>query len=139
MSNEKNKIEARRWLHTANDDLDTAIILKANNKFAHSCFHAQQAAEKAMKSVWYHSDKDPWGHSVKRLIDDLESINPFLFELFKRLSRYGSILDRFYIPTRYPNGLPDITPDVAFNKEDADSCVEYAGAIMDAVHNYLKE
>jgi HEPN domain-containing protein len=115
MSTEKNRIEAIRWLRTADDDLDSAIILKGNKKFAHSCFHAQQAAEKAMKAVWYDSDADPWGHSIKRLIDDLESVAPVLFEAFGIFSRPGAILDRFYIPTRYPNGLPDITPDVAFN------------------------
>jgi len=138
MSNEKNRIEAQRWLHTADDDLDSAIILKENRKFAHSCFHAQQAAEKALKAVWYHSDADPWGHSIKKLIDDLESIDLGLFEIFKNFSRQGTILDRFYIPTRYPNGLPDITPDIAFNEEDADTCIEHAGIIIGAVHNLFR-
>ncbi|MDD5167742.1 MAG: HEPN domain-containing protein [Syntrophales bacterium] len=138
MSTEKNRIEALRWLRTSDDDLDSAIILKENDKFAHSCFHAQQAAEKALKAVWYHSDMDPWGHSIKRLIDDLESADLSLFEIFKVFSRLGSILDRFYIPTRYPNGLPDITPDVAFSREDADSCIVHAEKIIEAVHNYLE-
>ena len=137
MSTEKNRIEANRWLHTADDDLDSAIILKENRKFSHSCFHAQQAAEKALKAVWYHSDADPWGHSIKRLIDDLESVDLGLFEIFKNFSRQGTILDRFYIPTRYPNGLPDITPDAAFNEEDADACIAHAGIIIEAVHNLL--
>ena len=137
MSTEKNRIEAKRWLHTADDDLDSAIILKENRKFAHSCFHARQAAEKALKAFWYHSDADPWGHSVKRLIDDLESVNICLFEIFKNVSRQGALLDRFYIPTRYPNGLPDITPDVAFNEDDANVCVANAGIIIRAVHDFM--
>jgi len=138
MSTEKNRIEAQRWLHTADDDLDSAIILKENKKFAHSCFHAQQTAEKALKAVWYYSDADPWGHSIKKLIDDLESIDLDLFEMFKKFSRQGTILDRFYIPTRYPNGLPDITPDIAFNEEDADACISHAGMIIGAVHNLIR-
>jgi HEPN domain-containing protein len=138
MSTEKNIIEARRWLHTADDDLDSAIILKENRKFAHSCFHAQQAAEKALKAVWYQSDADPWGHSIKRLIDDLESVDLGLFEIFKNFSRQGALLDRFYIPTRYPNGLPDITPDVAFNEDDANVCIANAGIIIGAVHDLLR-
>jgi len=48
MSSEKNMQESRRWLRTAEDDLDTSILLKDNRKFAHACFHAQQAAEKAV-------------------------------------------------------------------------------------------
>jgi HEPN domain-containing protein len=41
MSVDKNKAEAKRWLKTASDDLDTAVILQKNQKFSHSCFHAQ--------------------------------------------------------------------------------------------------
>ena len=137
MGIEKNRTEANRWLRTADDDLDSAIILKKNKKFAHSCFHAQQAAEKALKAVWYHSDADPWGHSVKRLIDGLESVDLGHFKILKNLSRQGTVLDRFYIPTRYPNGLPDITPDVAFNEEDADVCIAHSRTIIEAVHNLL--
>jgi HEPN domain-containing protein len=137
MSSEKNRVEANRWFRTATDDLDTAIILKKNSKFAHSCFHAQQSAEKAMKAVWQQLDADPWGHSIKKLIDDLESVDFGIFELFQKLSIVGGILDRFYIPTRYPNGLPDITPDVAFTEEDAITCIDYAGKIIEAVKKYL--
>jgi spore cortex formation protein SpoVR/YcgB (stage V sporulation) len=50
--------EARRWFTTAEDDLDTAKILKENAKYAHSCFHTQQAGEKAVKSIWYSIDAD---------------------------------------------------------------------------------
>ena len=75
MSSEKNKQEAKRWLRTAEDDLDTSILLKDNRKYAHSCFHAQQAAEKAVKAIWYFEEADPWGHSIKKLIDDPEEVN----------------------------------------------------------------
>jgi len=51
MSTEKNQREASRWLSTARDDLDSAVILRNNGKFAHSCFHAQQAGEKALKAA----------------------------------------------------------------------------------------
>ena len=40
MSHEKNREEAVRWLTTGQDDLDTARILKKNEKHAHACFHA---------------------------------------------------------------------------------------------------
>jgi len=100
MSTEKNRIEANRWLHTADDDLDSAIILKENSKFAHSCFHAQQAAEKALKAVWYHSDADPWGHSIKRLIDDLRKFRGQV--LFFALLSLGNVLD---IPLQNPGQM----------------------------------
>lgn len=137
MSKEKNKQEADRWLRTAQDDLDTAVILKEKGKFAHSCFHSQQAGEKAIKAVWYLADADPWGHSIKKLIDDLEHVDLSLYKYLSTMTRVGVVLDRFYIPTRYPNGLPDITPDQAFNEEDARTGVDYAGKILKAVEEFI--
>jgi HEPN domain-containing protein len=137
MSTEKNRREAFRWLTTAQDDLDSAVILRKNGKFAHSCFHAQQAGEKAIKALWYLADADPWGHSIMKLIDDLENVDLKLHGRLKSLSRLGMVLDRFYIPTRYPNGLPDITPDAAFTDEDADTCIEHSGKIIETVHSIL--
>jgi HEPN domain-containing protein len=139
MSSEKNQREAIRWLSTARDDLDSAVILRNNGKFAHSCFHAQQAGEKALKAVWYFADADPWGHSIKKLIDDLEGVDLKLHDGLKSLSRLGMVLDRFYIPTRYPNGLPDVTPDVAFTDEDANTCIENAGKIINTVDSMLTQ
>ncbi|HAY38649.1 MAG TPA: DNA-binding protein [Desulfobacteraceae bacterium] len=137
MSTEKNIREAIRWLTTAEDDNDSAVILKENGKFAHSCFHAQQAGEKALKAVWYFADADPWGHSIKKLIEDLNSVDFKLYQRLKSYTRMGMVLDRFYIPTRYPNGLPDITPDVAFTDEDADTCITYSKKIIDEVRSIL--
>ena len=138
MSVDKNRVEANRWLRTATDDLDTAVILKRNEKFAHSCFHAQQAGEKALKSIWYFIDADPWGHSIKKLIDDLESIDLKIHSSLLDFTREAVVLDRFYVPTRYPNGLPDITPDEAYNEEDANTCIKYAKKIIDAVQKILE-
>ncbi len=137
MSIEKCKTEADRWLTTAKDDLDSAAILSRSSKFAHACFHAQQAAEKAVKAVWYLVDSDPWGHSIKKLIDDLEQVDINKYKILIKLERSGRLLDRFYIPTRYPNGLPDITPDAAYTDEDADTCIGYAAAILDVVSEIL--
>ena len=138
MSTEKNIQEAIRWFKTAEDDLDSAKILRENRKFAHSCFHAQQAGEKALKAVYYFADADPWGHSIKKLIDDLKPVSVQLFKQLEDLSRMAIVLDRYYIPTRYPNGLPDITPDVAFTKEDADSGIKYSRKLIDSVRSILK-
>ena len=137
MSTEKNVHEAIRRLTTAEDDNDSAVILKENGKFAHSCFHAQQAGEKALKAVWYFADADPWGHSIKKLIEDLNSVDLKLYQRLESYTRMGLVLDRFYIPTRYPNGLPDITPDVAFTDEDADTCITYSKKIIDEVRSIL--
>jgi HEPN domain-containing protein len=137
MSIEKNVSEALRWLKTGEDDLDAAVVLRENGKFPQSCFYAQQAAEKALKAIWYYGDADPWGHSVRKLIEDLENVDLRLYERLKILLRSGTVLDRFYIPTRYPNGLPELTPAEAYLEEDAEECIHQANQILGAVKSLL--
>jgi HEPN domain-containing protein len=139
MSHRKNRDEAFRWLTTAGDDLDSAVILKQNNKHAHACFHAQQAVEKAIKGLWYFYDADPWGHSILKLIRDLEAINVKAYALLSKYVEEARKLDRLYIPTRYPNGLPDITPDMAYSQDDSQYSLTAAKKIIKDVEAILKE
>lgn len=133
MSNEKNASEARRWLLTARGDLDTARVLTNGRRWAHACFHAHQAAEKAFKALWYRLDRDPWGHSVRRLLDDLSTESPTVHEELRDLSDASSELDQYYIPTRYPNGLPDLTPDQVFTETMAVKAVGLAVTIVERI------
>jgi HEPN domain-containing protein len=131
MSDEKTRTEARRWLATARGDLETARMLAQGGRWAHACFHAQQAGEKALKALWYAQDLDPWGHSVLRLIDDLEPVAPNAYGLMHDLREAAGQLDRYYVPTRYPNGLPDLTPEEAFFEIDALRALDLAMGIVD--------
>jgi len=137
MSVEKNRREAERWFKTAQGDMDSAIILLKNNRYAHSCFHSQQSGEKAMKAVWYFLDADPWGHSIKKLIQGLEQVDLKTYNKFETLGKRAVLLDRFYITTRYPNGLPDLTPEEAYLEEDAVKCIENAEKILNEVRSAL--
>jgi len=139
MSLERNVYEAWRWLRTGEDDLEAATILKKSGKFAHACFHAQQAGEKALKAIWNLADADPWGHSIRKLIEDLEYVDMNLYGRLKGLLKQATILDRFYIPTRYPNGLPDLTPGEAYLEEDAERCIRQAGEILATVKSLLPD
>lgn len=58
-------------------------------------------------------------------------------KLFERVAKGALLLDRVYIPTRYPNGLPDLTPEEAFLEEDARACIENASKIIEAVTSCL--
>ena len=137
MSEEKNHAEAVRWLGTARGDLATARVLLANERHAHSCFHAQQAAEKAMKSLWYSLDRDPWGHSVRKLIDDLKEIHADHYARLQDIVPMAAELDRLYIPTRYPNGLPDILPDQAYFERDAERALGIAERLIGRIEALL--
>ena len=83
-----------------------------------------------MKGLCYFFEKDPWGHSLIKLIDELKTIGIF-FEKIEALRRDAMILDRFYIPTRYPDGLPDITPMEAFCDNDAQLAMRAARMFID--------
>ncbi len=131
MSLDKEQYEARRWLQTGFEDLDAAKTLLENGKFSHACFLAQQAGEKAIKALWYSLGEDPWGHSIQKLI--IEIPDKSLRDQLNPLLNLAAALDRYYIPTRYPNGLPDLTPRQFYFKEDAELCIHHADSLLNCV------
>jgi len=137
MSLDKNRYEAQRWLSTAGDDLNAAEILFNGGKFSHVCFLSQQCGEKALKAIWFFLDEDPWGHSIQKLIEEIpeEQTKQNLFTL----KTEGAMLDRHYIPARYPNGLPDLTPGECYFKSDAEKCMDAARKILDRARAILGE
>jgi HEPN domain-containing protein len=137
MGTEKSMEEARRWFQTAESDLETARILHRNQRYAHACFHAQQAGEKAVKSVWHLRAGDPWGHSVQKLIGDLEDFDAELFGNLRDLLPDGSKLDKYNIPTRYPNGLPDLIPDEAYLEDDARTAIGLSEVLIQRIRPLL--
>lgn len=133
MSEEKNIHEAKRWLATALDDFKAADILMKNRMFAHSCFLFQQSAEKALKALWYREDLDPWGHSVLKLVEEL----PKKYDPIRKLKSPAAFLDKFYIPTRYPNGLPELTPSEAYTHKEALLCRKEALKILERARKII--
>ncbi len=75
-----------------------------------------------------------WGHSVAELCDDSEKFDPKFHDLKKECSP----LDRFYIPTRYPNGLPGGIPADAYTYEDAERALAMAEKITVFVKQKVK-
>jgi len=47
-------------------------------------------------------------------------------------------LDRFYIPTRYPNGLPGGVPAHSYKKEDAIEAIRIDKKILDFLSKKLE-
>ncbi|MCX2728002.1 HEPN domain-containing protein [Thermomicrobium sp. 4228-Ro] len=134
MSVEKRRREAKRWLRQAEDDLEAAHALFVAGKYAQACFFAQQAAEKALKALWFAADLDPWGHSVYRLIVELPQ--PLRHEL-EPLQQAALALDKLYVPTRYPDALGELTPAEAYTRPEAERALVEAHAILDAVRSQL--
>jgi HEPN domain-containing protein len=137
MSQSKSRYEAERWLLTAQEDLEAAKSLQEAGKFSHACFLSQQCAEKALKALWLAMDADPWGHSIQKLIMQFPQQN--LLKNPQVWLNNASFLDKFYIPTRYPNGLPDLTPSQAYFSQDSEQALEKAGFFLEEIRKLLAE
>ena len=134
--NEINKFkkEAKRWFNQAFEDLKSTKILFENKRYYLVCFLSHQIAEKALKSVIYFNNEDlVIGHSVKILADWAGQFDV----IFKKLGEKISILDSYYIPTRYPNGLPDGIPAEVFNEKAAQGALDLAEETIKIVKKYL--
>lgn len=96
------------WMEYAKADLALASVpLPQGARYEQLCFHAQQAAEKALKAVLVHRGVEfPRTHSIAALLDLLPEDMPGPSELRKAaaLTGYASFL-------RYPVGDPGVTED----------------------------
>lgn len=136
MSQSKDRHEAQRWLDTANEDLRASRALAEAEFYAHACFSAQQCAEKAIKAMWFLIGADPWGHSVQKLLAEFPGKNQL--DQIDVLVGKAATLDRFYIPTRYPNGLPDLTPGKSYFPKDAEQAIGLAAELWEAFRNWIE-
>jgi HEPN domain-containing protein len=135
MKNTEN--EARRWLLQAEDDLKfVEWVFREGVFFDKGCFMSQQAGEKALKACLYGTGKrSVFGHSLFEMINDLCTYH----STFEKLSKEARRLDRFYIPTRYPNGLPGGMPFQVYSKEELEEAVTDVRKICEAARSFLQD
>lgn len=135
MSQENYKDDSDRWFRQAKADIRAAQGSIKNNSYEWACFQSQQAAEKALKALWYYYSIDPWGHSVAKLIQEFPQNEDK--ELLNTLLNEAKELDKLYIPTRYPNGLPDLTPSEIFTSEEASRAIKTSKVIIEEIEKML--
>ncbi|MBE3576236.1 MAG: HEPN domain-containing protein [Limnochordales bacterium] len=132
----QNRVEAERWLKTAVADLKAARWNAQGEFFNLACFTAQQAAEKALKALLLSTgERDVRGHSALGLLEKAVALRPELCALRADCR----VLDRYYMPTRYPDALPEGSPVEAFGPEDAEDALSRAEKIITAVRKALEE
>jgi len=123
------EVEARRWLAQAESDLAFAEVGVREGFYAQACFTCQQAGEKALKALHYlRGDRLVLGHSLLELLRGLQESHPALSELADAARQ----LDQYYIPTRYPNGLPGGIPAEAFTERQGTEALVFAGQLIRA-------
>ena len=127
--------EGRRWLLQAERDLKDAEFCSDGRRYNLACFLAQQASEKALKAFLYATGEERvLGHSVAELLKKTMKYD----ESF-RDCKNASVLDKYYVPTRYPDGLPGGVPYEAFDEVDARRAVELTKNVIEIVRMKLDE
>ena len=128
-------MDEARWLAQAEADLRAAETSAKGGHFEWACFQAQQAAEKALKAVLFkHGLTTAWGHSLVNLVGEAAAREPAL----STLDPDARLLDKYYVPTRNPNGLaaPSI-PATFYTQQDSAACLASARSILTACRKYV--
>ncbi|GAB6946715.1 hypothetical protein JCM16161A_08450 [Vulcanisaeta sp. JCM 16161] len=69
-------------------------------------------------------------HSVRELLEILRDNG---VDVSDELIRIGDELDRYYVPTQYPNAWPSGAPHGHYTEEDARGAIDYANRVVDLV------
>ena len=128
---------AKRWLEQARHDLESARNnLEITRFYSDACFMAEQASQKALKAYLISKgERHIFAHSVNLLAQMCREKD----SSFAPFEEYGMILDKYYIPTRYPDALaPPAVPYKSYIEKEAKEAVIYAEAIIEHVGKISK-
>lgn len=117
---------ARDWFREAQAELDAARDLYKGGHWSWCCFTCQQAAEKAVKAICEHLRTPQFSHNLNLLLQAVEAHTA----VFDHLRRACARLNRYYIPTRYPNAFDRGAPAEQFFEEDARQALEDAEEVI---------
>jgi len=126
--------EAKRWFQQALRDLEASVSSMRNGYYEWSCFQAQQACEKAVKSLLYATGKSAWGHSIIELLEYLRGD----IEVEAEIYTHARELDRHYIPSRYPNAFESGYPALYYDEEVANRAINSCREIIKWVKKQLE-
>ena len=129
------RAEGLRWLEQAKADRKGAQLLFDGGSYHLACFVAQQVAEKALKAfVYARGEEFVVGHSVEALCRWAAQFD----NDFEILRETVAPLDGYYIPTRYPNSLPDTIPAHVYTRPVAEQVLRLSDEVLQLVQNKLK-
>ena len=125
---------SKQWLDKAAEDLVVARLVLAEGHTAHACFLSQQCIEKSLKA--YLIEKVglyPRVHKLVDLVTECESLD----SAFSRFLSDCIVVDQYYIPTRYPDGIPGAGPSGTPSDIEAKEAIEAAERILKFVQAQL--
>jgi HEPN domain-containing protein len=124
------------WLSQAQYDLDAAQHSLQTGFYEWACFQAEQAAEKALKSVIvFHGKSAPKLHKLGVLIGIMKSVDV----RFRGIHIDIAELQSYTFSARYPFLIPGNfeTPHDYIDQGDAEICIQQAQTILNLVRELL--
>jgi HEPN domain-containing protein len=128
------------WLHQAQADLAQARLSADAGHHEWACFASHQAAEKALKALHLFHGQQSWGHGLGRSLRDLpQEVRRPLEQQVADLEDRLRVLDALYIPTRYPDSLPEGAPTDHFGRLQSQDAIAHASALVAAIRSALAQ
>ena len=118
------KSRAGDWLKQAEEEFSWAKDALTLGRWAIACFTAQQVAEKSLKAIAiFRGALQIKSHSTKEIASALD--------IDGDLAEMASILDQYYITTRYPDSFSTGAPFEYFVERQGREAVSFAQAFLD--------
>jgi len=126
--------EGLRWLEQAEADRKGAQLLFDGGSYHLACFVGQQVAEKALRAFLYAQGEEfVIGHSVEGLCQWAAQSDAD----FEELREEAAPPDGYYVPTRYPNSLPDSIPARVYTRTVAGEVLRLTDQVLHLVQKKL--
>lgn len=123
------------WIDRATEDLAVARLVREEGHASHACFLAQQCMEKALKAyLLAKTNTYPRAHKLIDLLAECEKLN----DEFARFRDLCIVVDQYYIPTRYPNGVPGSLAGGLPGEQEAAEAVAAADEVLNFVAMRMK-
>lgn len=133
----KRKIETQRWFHQAYFDLRACRWNIEGGFHNTACFLAQQAGEKALKSLLYYLGSRRKALLTHSLVEMVKEGGKKLEEI-KGLINDARQLDLHYIPSRYPYGIPSGFPHEFYGPDVSAEALKAAEKIFSFIQEFYQ-
>jgi HEPN domain-containing protein len=118
------------WIRQAKRNLASAHVNMKEGLYEEACFEAHQAGEKALKGLLNLLHKERRGHSIAFIASELGIDVP------EEIKECALMLDKHYIPTRYPDVFDEGAPMDYYTRGDAERCISCAEKILKWVEEF---
>lgn len=122
--------EFKKWVESASKTLESARVDHAHCFYSWSCFKAHQADEKAIKALLRGLGRPRVGYSLPVLLSELRDV---VGEVPENIVESCMRLNKYYIPTRYPDVWSEGIPEEQYSEKESLEAVGMAEEVVKRV------